>query len=198
MEFVSDYASPLGRLWLTGSEAVLTGLAFEGQRFFDTDPVAARPPGEPGAIRAAKAWLDRYFAGETPGEPPPLHYAASAFRQAVWTELREIPYGRTVTYGALAARVAERLGVPRLSPRAVGGAVGHNPIAILIPCHRVIGADGSLTGYAGGIGRKAQLLSLEGIDYRSPVSSGRDRPKDAGKAPAPSVPRTTMEPYQRR
>ncbi len=183
MEYVSDYESPLGRVWLAGSEAELTGLWFEGQRFLDATRIAAGTPGESAAIRAAKAWLDRYFAGADPGKVPPLRYSASAFRQAVWAALREIPYGRTVTYGALAARAAARLGVPRLSARAVGGAVGHNPIAILIPCHRVIGADGSLTGYAGGIGRKARLLALEGArdGNRPPLpgTTGR-RGKNAG------------------
>ncbi len=163
MEYASTYDSPLGRLWLAGSEEALTGLWFEGQRFFDAAAIAAGLRGEPGPIRAAKAWLEVYFAGRRPQDPPPLSCPASPFRQAVWAELRQVPYGRTVTYGELAARTAKRLGAARSSARAVGGAVGHNPIAILIPCHRVIGADGSLTGYAGGLERKARLLALEGI-----------------------------------
>lgn len=117
-------------------------------------------------LRRARDWLDRYFAGEImlPGELP-LAPAGSAFRQAVWEYLCEIPYGEVTTYGEIARKMAARLGRASMSAQAVGGAVGHNPISIIIPCHRVVGANGNLTGYAGGIDRKIQLLKLEGVVF---------------------------------
>lgn len=116
-------------------------------------------------LRIAKAWLDRYFAGEKPEiSALPLCPAGSAFRQAVWQMLCEIPYGEVVTYGDIAQKMAARLGRKTMSSQAVGGAVGHNPISIIIPCHRVVGANGSLTGYAGGVDQKRKLLALEGAD----------------------------------
>lgn len=112
----------------------------------------------------AKRWLDVYFSGKMPDFMPPLHPIGSDFRQEVWALLLQIPYGQTTTYGALAARLAAKHGTARLSAQAVGGAVGHNPISLIIPCHRVVGASGSLIGYAGGVERKIQLLKLEGTD----------------------------------
>ena len=103
-----------------------------------------------------KRWLDIYFAGRQPDFTPPLHLIGSDFRRRVWKRLLEIPYGQTTTYGALLGG--------GMSAQAVGGAVGHNPISIIVPCHRVIGANGSLTGYAGGIDKKIGLLTLEGVD----------------------------------
>ena len=114
---------------------------------------------------AAKDWLDRYFAGAKPAAAElPLAPSGGEFRQIVWDILREIPYGETVTYGDIAKKTAIRMNRESMSSQAVGGAVGHNPISIIIPCHRVIGANGSLTGYAGGIGTKIKLLELEGVD----------------------------------
>lgn len=110
----------------------------------------------------ASLWLERYFSGKDPGPVPPLAPQGSAFRQAVWALLQEIPYGQITTYGALTKQLRSR-GIAA-SPQAVGGAVGHNPISILIPCHRVVGSGGSLTGYAGGIEKKCFLLELEGVD----------------------------------
>lgn len=107
-----------------------------------------------------KRWLDVYFTGREPDFTPPLHPAGSSFRQAVWQLLLEIPYGQTTTYGAL----AKRLNAGRMSAQAVGGAVGHNPISIIVPCHRVVGTNGSLTGYAGGLDRKIRLLEMEKTD----------------------------------
>lgn len=112
----------------------------------------------------AKRWLDVYFSGKMPDFMPPLHPIGSDFRQEVWALLLQIPYGQTTTYGALAARLAAKHGTAHLSAQAVGGAVGHNPISLIIPCHRVVGASGSLIGYAGGVERKIQLLKLEGAD----------------------------------
>ena len=115
-------------------------------------------------LAEAKRWLDVYFSGRQPDFRPPLHPAGSAFRQAVWALLLQIPYGQTTTYGALARQLAQMQGIARMSAQAIGGAVGHNPISIIIPCHRVVGANGSLTGYAGGIEKKVQLLTLEQAD----------------------------------
>ena len=114
-------------------------------------------------FRQVRAWLDRYFRGEDPGPAPPLAPAGTAFQRAVWEVLREIPYGRTATYGQVAQAAGRGLG-RNTSPRAAGSAVGRNPISLLIPCHRVVGAGGSLTGYAGGLERKEALLKLEGAE----------------------------------
>lgn len=150
------YASPLGTILLAADEEGLTGLWFEGQRGCPNKRLA-RPTGEAPALDAARCWLDAYFCGREPDFTPPLHLTGTPFQLAVWALLRQIPYGRTVSYGELA-----RLLTVRSSARAVGGAVGRNPVSLIVPCHRVIGADGSLTGYAGGIDRKRALLALEG------------------------------------
>ena len=152
--------SPLGRLALRAEGGCLTGLYLPGQRHAPAIPPALPDtPGDP-SLRAAARWLEAYFAGRRPEITVPLAPAGTPFQQAVWQALTEIPYGETVSYGALAARLSS-------APRAVGGAVGRNPISILIPCHRVVGADGRLTGYAGGLAAKEALLRLEtaqGID----------------------------------
>ncbi|MDD6199786.1 MAG: methylated-DNA--[protein]-cysteine S-methyltransferase [Firmicutes bacterium] len=158
MEFSTYFDSPLGTMLLNGTESTLTGAWFVGQRYAGR---ARERKDDLPLFSQAKAWLNRYFAGERPGEPPPLAPAGSPFRLAAWELLLEIPYGETVTYGALAAELARRQGKERMSAQAAGGAVGHNPISIFIPCHRVVGADGSLTGYAGGVERKRFLLTLE-------------------------------------
>lgn len=158
MEFSTYFDSPLGTMLLNGTESALTGAWFVGQRYAGR---AGERKDDLPLFSQAKAWLNRYFAGERPGDPPPLAPAGSPFRLAVWELLREIPYGKTETYGALAAELARRQGKERMSAQAAGGAVGHNPISIFIPCHRVVGADGSLTGYAGGVERKQFLLTLE-------------------------------------
>lgn len=162
MTYIHYYDSPLGRLMLAGDGDVLTGAWFEGQKYYGLgldDDCAEHPLP---VFDAAERWLDRYFAGQAPGPLPPLRMRATPFRRAVWEELMRIPYGETVSYGQLARRLAGRLG-RGVSARAVGGAVGRNPISLFIPCHRVVGADGSLTGYAGGLERKRFLLSLEQI-----------------------------------
>ena len=162
MTYVNHYASPLGEILLASDGEALTGLWFLGAKYFargldPTDQKRDLP-----VFQAAKAWLDAYFAGREPGALPPLRPAGTAFQQQVWDLLLQIPYGATTTYGALARRLAEGRG--RVSAQAVGGAVGHNPISLLIPCHRVVGAGGSLTGYAGGVDKKLALLRLEGAD----------------------------------
>lgn len=155
------YESPLGTLTIAEENGAITGLWLPGQKYF---PQTLPPKGDSSALNQAKAWLDRYFRGQNPDiHELRLAPAGTPFRQAVWQLLLEIPYGETTTYAALAARLAAGRGIPHMSAQAVGGAVGHNPISILIPCHRVVGTDGSLTGYAGGVEKKAWLLQLEGI-----------------------------------
>ena len=119
---------------------------------------------ETSILAEAKRWLDIYFTGNQPDFLPSLHPVGSAFRQSVWELLLQIPYGQTTTYGELARQLAKKQGLDRVSAQAVGGAVGHNEISVMIPCHRVVGTNGSLTGYAGGIDKKVKLLELEHTD----------------------------------
>lgn len=163
MTFVQTYDSPLGGMLLAADEHGLTGAWFDGQKYFAHGLPAERTVRETPVLAQTKRWLEVYFSGKAPDFLPPLHPAGSAFRQAVWELLLKIPYGKTATYGALAKQLAAGAG---MSAQAVGGAVGHNAISVLIPCHRVVGADGSLTGYAGGIDRKIRLLELEHADLR--------------------------------
>lgn len=156
MLFLTHYASPLGPILLAADETGLTGLWFEGQKYFPSFLGVDYQEKETPILTETVRWLDVYFSGKDPGFLPPLHPQGSPFRQTVWDILLTIPRGQTMTYG----EIARRLGVR--SAQAVGGAVGHNPISILIPCHRVVGSDGSLTGYAGGFDRKTRLLQLEG------------------------------------
>ena len=156
MLFLTHYASPLGPILLAADETGLTGLWFEAQKYFPSFLGVDYQEKETPVLTETVRWLDVYFSGKDPGFLPPLHPQGSPFRQAVWNILLTIPRGQTMTYG----EIARRLGVH--SAQAVGGAVGHNPISILIPCHRVVGSDGSLTGYAGGLDRKTRLLQLEG------------------------------------
>ena len=162
--FTRHYDSPMGRILLAADEIGLRGLWFDGQKYFARDLPEKRIEQETHAIAKARRWLDVYFTGKEPDFLPPLHPAGSTFQQAVWALLLQIPYGQTVTYGELARQLAEKQGRPRMSAQAVGGAVGHNKISIIIPCHRVVGTGGSLTGYAGGIDRKVKLLALEQAD----------------------------------
>ena len=163
MMYTLHYNSPLGGILLAADEVGLTGLWFDGEKYFadalDPEHKAQETP----ILREAKRWLDVYFCGQEPDFTPPLHPIGSPFRQEVWALLLQIPYGQTTTYGALAKQLAAMHGLPRMSAQAVGGAVGHNKISIIIPCHRVVGTNGSLTGYAGGIDKKAKLLTLEKI-----------------------------------
>ncbi len=163
MIFTSSYDSPLGPLLLAAEKDALTGLWLPGQKFFAAGlpEDAAENPSRP-ILQAAAEWLDAYFAGDKP-EISALSLApkGSDYQKLIWSLLRDIPYGETTTYGALAAKAETRLG-RKTAARAVGAAVGHNPISILIPCHRVLGASGSLTGYAGGLDKKEWLLRHEG------------------------------------
>ena len=159
MIYTAHYTSPLGGITLASDGMALTGLYFDGERDFP-DLSAAHKKDLP-VFGEVMRWLDLYFAGKEPDFMPPLAPVGTTFQQAVWEILRTIPYGGTMTYGAIAKRL-EKVTGKRMSAQAVGGAVGRNPISILIPCHRVIGADGSLTGYAGGLDKKEYLLGLEG------------------------------------
>ena len=161
MVSIQQYQSPLGGILLAADEVGLVGLWFEGQKYFaNTLPVGHCAQTTP-ILAEAKRWLDIYFAGKEPDFLPPLHPVGSSFQQSAWKILLTVPYGQTITYGDIARQLAAQQG-GRVSAQAVGGAVGHNPISIIIPCHRVVGTDGSLTGYAGGLDRKIKLLELEG------------------------------------
>ena len=164
MTFLQHYDSPLGGILLAADEIGLTGLWFDGQKYFARDLPAERIEQDTSALSEARRWLDVYFTGREPDFTPPLHPIGSAFQQSVWDILLQIPYGQTMTYGEIARRLAAKQGLSRMSTQAVGGAVGHNEISIIIPCHRVVGTNGSLTGYAGGIHKKVKLLELEHTD----------------------------------
>ncbi len=155
------YASPLGDILLAGDGGAITGLWFAEQSYFAQGLPADAAPGENAVFSQTCRWLDRYFEGKDPGVLPPLAPQGTPFRREVWDILLTIPRGEVLTYGDIAARLAQRRGTAHFSAQAVGGAVGHNPISILIPCHRVVGRDGALTGYAGGLWRKEALLALE-------------------------------------
>ena len=166
MYYTTIYQSPLGPLTLACQDDALIGLWMEGQKYFG-EGLPAGPPicGSSAVLSAAENWLDRYFSGEKPNpQELTLRPAGTPFRQVLWKLLCEIPYGETTTYGKLARNAAQQMHRPSMSGQAVGGAVGHNHISINIPCHRVVAAHGSLAGYAGGIERKLQLLTLEGVD----------------------------------
>jgi methylated-DNA-[protein]-cysteine S-methyltransferase len=166
MDYIAHYNSPLGNITMASEGTALVGLWFEGQKYFaDTllCPENEERPELP-IFEQTRRWLDCYFAGKDPGFTPPIVMRTnSSFRRQVWEQLLTIPYGHTLTYGDIARRIAAERGLPSMSAQAVGGAVGHNPISIIVPCHRVVGTNGSLTGYAGGVERKALLLQIEGI-----------------------------------
>jgi methylated-DNA-[protein]-cysteine S-methyltransferase len=178
MYYTTTYASPVGQILLASDGDSIIGAWIEGQKYHGGTPKdAAVQIGDTlrkddavqkddlPVLLTAKDWLDRYFGGDKPGiSELPLAPIGSDFRQEVWAILREIPYGETTTYGDIAKTVAAKTGKSRLSAQAVGNAVGHNPISIIVPCHRVVGANGSLTGYAGGIDKKIKLLEHEGAD----------------------------------
>ena len=164
MEYICHYDSPLGGITLAADGAALTGLLFDGQKHFADTLAPVREEKPLPVFDAAKRWLDVYFSGNAPGFTPPLNLNTSPFRRAVCGIMLTIPFGHTTTYGEIARILAERNGLRRMSAQAVGGAVGHNPVALIVPCHRVVGANGNLTGYGGGIERKLRLLELEGMD----------------------------------
>ena len=164
MIYTCTYKSELGNILLAADEIGLTGLWFEGQKYFASTLPAAHTVQETPPLTQARRWLDVYFSGEEPKFTPALHPTGSTFRQAVWRILLQIPYGQTITYREIARQMSEIQNTPHMSAQAAGGAVGHNEISIIIPCHRVVGTNGSLTGYAGGIDKKIALLKLEHTD----------------------------------
>ena len=161
MEYTHHYDSPLGGITMASDGKALTGLWFDGQKFFAYTLAPDHEEKPLPVFSAADTWLDVYFSGADPCFTPPLRLKGTPFRINVWEILLTIPYGQTMTYGEIADNIAKQNGFAKMSAQAVGGAVGHNPVSIIVPCHRVIGSDGSLTGYAGGIERKIKLLALE-------------------------------------
>jgi methylated-DNA-[protein]-cysteine S-methyltransferase len=168
MYYSTTYPSSIGVITLAcdGDGKHIVGLWIAGQKYHgDTIPEAMTEQDDIPLFDTAKKWLDRYFAGEKPTiSKLPLAPIGGEFRQGVWSILCEIPYGEVITYGDIARKMAAKMGKKNMSSQAVGGAVGHNPISIIIPCHRVVGSNGSLTGYAGGVKTKIKLLKLEGVD----------------------------------
>jgi methylated-DNA-[protein]-cysteine S-methyltransferase len=166
MYYSTTYLSPLGAITLSCDGDNLVGLWLEGQKYHgNTIPEEMTKKNNIPVFGAAKKWLDNYFAGKKPViSELPLAPIGGEFRQGVWGILREIPYGTVITYGDIAKKLAMKMNRKSMSSQAVGGAVGHNPISIIVPCHRVVGTNGSLTGYAGGLSKKVKLLELEGVD----------------------------------
>ncbi len=161
MDYIYHYKSPLGGITLASDGVSLIGLWFDGQKYYaDTlrDEIIEGPLP---IFEETMRWLNIYFTGNAPSFTPPISMHTTPFRRDVWEILMTIPFGQTMTYGEIAELLAARKGLSKMSAQAVGGAVGHNPISLIIPCHRVIGTDGSLTGYAGGIDRKSHLLAME-------------------------------------
>lgn len=165
MQFTTEYSSPLGDILLAADEIGLTGLWFLGQKYFALSLEKDNEQKEIPVLKQAKQWLDIYFSGKDPDFTVPLHLQGTDFQKEVWDILCAIPYGQTATYKEIAKQIALKRGIAHMSAQAVGGAVGHNPVSILVPCHRVLGTDGSLTGYAGGIEKKRSLLRLEGAGF---------------------------------
>ena len=164
MEYVSHYESPFGDITLASDGEALIGLWFDKQKYFADALDEKHEEKELQIFGQTKRWLDIYFSGKEPDFTPPLRMKTTLFRRAVWEIMLTIPYGQTMTYGEIAKKIAEQKGIKQMSTQAVGGAVGHNSISLIIPCHRVVGAKGSLTGYAGGIDKKIKLLTLEKAD----------------------------------
>ena len=167
VNFIHRYDSPLGGITEASDGKSLIGLWFDGQKYFadtlDSDYEEKKLP----VFEQTDRWLDIYFSGGKPDFTPPLSMEATAFRKAVWKIMLKIPYGHTMTYGEIADKIAKQKNIARMSAQAVGGAVAHNPVSLIIPCHRVVGTNGSLTGYAGGIDKKIRLLTLEKADMSS-------------------------------
>ncbi len=168
MYYQTLYPSPIGNITLACDEDGnhLVGLWTQGQKYHgDTIPEKMVSKDDFPLFEKTRNWLDRYFGGEKPDIAElPLAPIGGEFRQGVWNILREIPYGEVMTYGSIAKKMAKKMGKESMSSQAIGGAVGHNPISIIVPCHRVVGTNGSLTGFSGGVQMKIKLLELEGVD----------------------------------
>lgn len=165
MYYKAPYTCPLGKLTMVSDGQALIRLDYE-KNHDDRQDLILNHAKDLLIFRQTKAWLDTYFQGQVPNFRPAIKLEASDFRRQVWEILLAIPYGQTMTYGQIGQIIADRRGLEKMSAQAVGGAVGHNPISIIIPCHRVIGRNKELTGYGGGLERKRFLLTLEGIAYR--------------------------------
>lgn len=165
MTFISHYDSPLGGITLAATNDRLCGLWFDGQKYFGSTLQGETKEAKTPVLRQTQQWLDIYFTGGQPDFFPSMQLVGTPFQQTVWNILCNIPYGETRTYKEVAAETARRLRRPHMAAQTVGNAIGHNPISILIPCHRVVGTNGSLTGYAGGTERKLALLQIEHIPY---------------------------------
>lgn len=165
MYYYYIYNSPIGKLTIASNEENIIGLWLDKQKYYmDVLKDKEYIEKETEVIKLAKKWLDKYFNNEKPEiKELPIEFIGSNFRKDVWKILAEIPYSEVITYGDIAKKIAKQKGIKTMSAQAVGGAVGHNPISIIIPCHRVVGNDGSLTGYAGGIENKIKLLEFEGV-----------------------------------
>lgn len=164
MTYIYHYHSPLGGITISSNSSGITGLWFDGQKYFgDMLPKDYEEKNLP-IFEETKKWLDIYFSGKAPDFTPTLKMDTTPFRKTVWEIMLTIPFGKTMTYGEIANRIAKQKGLAKMSAQAVGGAVGHNSISLIIPCHRVVGTGGSLTGYAGGIEKKVQLLTMEKAD----------------------------------
>lgn len=164
MEYTHHYDSPLGGITLASDGDALIGLWFDEQKHFAYTLGKESEEKLLPVFEETNRWLDIYFSGNAPDFTPPLRMKTTEFRKAVWEIMLTIPFGKTMTYGEIAEKIAKQKGLTRMSAQAVGGAVGHNSISLIIPCHRVVGTNGSLTGYAGGIDKKVQLLMLEKAD----------------------------------
>lgn len=164
MEYIHHYESPLGAVTMASDGEALIGLWFDGQKYFADCLEIEHEESMLPIFEQTDQWLDIYFSGKEPDFTPLLNMKTTEFRKAVWDIMLSIPYGKTMTYGEIADRIAKQKGLQKMSAQAVGGAVGHNSISLIIPCHRVVGTNGSLTGYAGGIEKKVKLLMLEGAD----------------------------------
>lgn len=167
MQYTYGYESPLGKITMASDGIKLTGLWFDGQKYFASTLEPEHEERRLPVFVQTKQWLDCYFQRRNPGFTPPLGLSGSSFRLSVWDILLKIPYGKVMTYKEIAEILAEERKTKTMSAQAVGGAVGHNPVSIIVPCHRVVGSDGSLTGYAGGIDKKYSLLALEKADVIS-------------------------------
>ena len=164
MLYSTTYPSPFGEIFLLANDHALVGAWLPGQQIDQTLAAQAQKRQSAALLVQACGWLDRYFRGEKPTpQELPLEPQGSDFRRMVWQRLCRIPYGKLETYGQIAREIAEKSG-GKMSAQAVGGAVGHNPISLIIPCHRVVGADGNLVGYGGGLPMTRRLLKYEGVD----------------------------------
>ncbi len=161
MQYVNMYSSPLGNILLASDGEYLTGIWFEGQKYFGAGLDKNASEKELEIFEITKNWLNIYFSGAVPSFIPHVKFVGTDFQKDVWSIFLTVPYGKTVTYGDIAMQIAEKRNIAHMSAQAVGSAIGHNKISVIVPCHRVLGKDGSLTGYAGGTARKKMLLDIE-------------------------------------